>query len=1101
MKQKYLYSLLLLFGLLTSVSLFADNTTYYCDFETQEMRDRWTLNHTANQTIYNNLKNKWYIGEPGNNDQTGHYGLFISDDGVNAHYSVNECWVAAYDTVVLDHLSTADDYIITFDYCAQGNSASLNKDDNSADGIYLLWVPVGVKVNSIAAFNKIPTNYVDYIIRLQPKANIDYVGRTQTWKQCEAAIPNSLCDGQPHLLVFVWANTASTPQQPGAKIDNIAILDTRPCDAPENLTLDIQGTTSQLSWTGSSSEYEVSAYSYEEDKWYGPKSVTGNSTSFSNLPIGQTDFIVRAKCAEGLYSLKTSISKLVYYPDQMCVDYLNLDKATCYIGTGFSNTTTFNNYQKVQAVDYGPGNDESRHTIHFDKSERDLRSNGLLPTIPEGELASVRLGNVKGGNQTERIEFSFDVDTLNYPVLLLKYAPVLEAPTHKDTENPRFTLDIRIGNTSIGQCGQADFNSNNVRDTSYHNEIVLLPESKAQGWHLVPKDLAQANGGDVLWKEWTTVGVNLKDSEYHGKKLTIRLSTFDCAFTQHGAYAYFTLGCSDGKFKGMKCGAINPVFEAPDGFVYRWAYASSEKYREADGKIPEQYVLGHDQTYEAGMQDDSVYVFDCMFVQDSSCYFSLYASTLATQPIAIIDNNPAIKKSCQAGKYSVTFDGSKSWVQEIDHVKNDTAPSKLHHIDRFEWTVDGLPQGWYKWSDEQIPTFDFPKEGGDYKVNLRVTNGLCDSTITYNLHLDELKETRDTMTVFLCDDVRKTTGYTWSEKPDKVYFNYGLDSVILFNEVSSCDSILYLNLVEPVRIPVNKVSMPENLPFVYRGRSYTEDMIDTIPNEACDTTWVLNFVVYKNLEVEMPEVFQICGNEKALSLDFAITQGFSKGYAYSFADPTLPADTVDTIMLHGPHSIVIPFDPAPKPNIYEGTLKLVDSIPWWSVTLPFKLVVRYDAAIVEQKWNDVLYVLAPEYNGGYEFSAFQWYRNDTLLEGETRSYLYQPLHFDAEYFVMLTRAEDSVMMASCPIIPAERQQKTDYPTLIVPTSAKPAQQIPVYLSEPAKMWVFTTSGQIYAYYTLSEGASTITAPSQPGMYIVKMVDQQGQVTAQRLLVR
>lgn len=1100
MKQKYLYSLLLLFGLLTSVSLHADQN-YSCDFENKADRDRWVMNLTATDQIYSQLTNKWYIGAPGNNGQGGSHGLYVSDDnGATAHYTSNACWIIAYDTVMLDHLSTNDDYVLSFDYCGMGNVAS------GKDGIYLMWIPVedGMPANSISTFASIPSEYENYIITLQPKAGLDYLNGTQTWKTYIGTIKNSKCDGKPHLLAFVWANTAAQEQQPGGMIDNIMILDTRPCDEPKDLTLTIQGTTSTISWTGdATAEYEASAYSYETDTWYGPKAVTGTTTSFSNLPIGQTDFVVRTKCAEGLYSLKTSISKLVYYPDQMCVDYLNLDNAKCYTGTGFSSSDNFNNYVLGAPVDYGPASSSSRHTIHFDKNERDIHTKNMLPTIPEGELASVRLGNWEHDNQTERIEYSFDVDTLEHSVLLLKYAPVFENGTgHNDDIQPRFKLDVRIGNTSIGECGQADFNVN-----SAYKGGSLKPGAAEQGWHLVPAAETNLSSYDIVWKEWTTVGVNLKNPAYQGKKLTIRLTTYDCAQSAHSGYAYFTLSCSDGNFKGMKCGEINPVFEAPDGFVYRWALASSEQYREADGKIPEQYVLGHEQTFEAGLNDDNLYVVDCMFVQDSACYFSLYASTLATNPVAIIEDNPTIKKSCQAGKYSVTFDGSQSWVQEIDHLTNDTAPSRFRHIDRFEWTVEGsLPSGWYRWSDEKKPTFDFPSSGGNWEVKLTVTSGTCDSTITYNLHLDELKETRDTMTVFLCDDVRKTTGYTWEEKnkaigKDTLYHTYGLDSIKYYNEATSCDSFLYLNLVEPVRIPVNKVSMPENLPFVYRGRSYTVDMIDTIPNEACDTTWVLNFVVYKNLAVEMPEVFLICGNEKALSLDFAITQGFSKGYAYSFADPTLPADTVDTIMLHGPHSIVIPFDPTPKPNIYEGTLKLVDSIPWWSVTLPFKLVVRYDAAIVEQKWNDVLYVLAPEYNGGYEFSAFQWYRNDTLLEGETRSYLYQPLLFDAEYFVMLTRAEDSVMMASCPIIPAERQQKTDYPTLIVPTSAKPAQKIPVYLSEPAKMWVFTTSGQIYAYYTLSEGASTITAPSQPGMYIVKMIDQQGQVTAQRLLVR
>ena len=82
---------------------------YSCDFESAADRARWTLNPTANKNIYDNLTNKWYIGEPGNNDKNGAYGLFISDDnGLTAHYTDNGCWNFAYDTIALDHLTSGD---------------------------------------------------------------------------------------------------------------------------------------------------------------------------------------------------------------------------------------------------------------------------------------------------------------------------------------------------------------------------------------------------------------------------------------------------------------------------------------------------------------------------------------------------------------------------------------------------------------------------------------------------------------------------------------------------------------------------------------------------------------------------------------------------------------------------------------------------------------------------------------------------------------------------------------------------------------------------------------------------------------------------------
>lgn len=1085
---------IILFGLLALAAPIHAAQGYTCDFENETDRNRWVLNPTANSQIHNSLTNKWYVGAHGNNGKNGNYGLYISDDGgVNAHYTNEGCWTFAYDTLTLDKLTTAGDYTISFDYMGMGNIAS------AFDGIYLMWIPMTdpdtgkpISVMSIATSSgTIPPSYENYIIRLQPTAFIDYINGAATWRQCIATIPNSLCDGTPHYLAFVWANGAKMAQQPGAKIDNIEITDSRSCDMPTNLAMTIQGTTTTLSWQGTATEYEVTAYSYETDQWFGPKVVTGTSTTFANLPIGQTDFIVRSKCADDLYSLKVILSKLVYYPDQMCVDYLNLDNASCYINKTTPNSTiTFNDFEKVSPVDAGPAQMESRHTIHFDKNETEPRTGGLAKTIPDGELASIRLGNWDNGNEAERIEFSFEVDTLDYPVLLLKYMPMLEAPGHEDGENPRFKLDILINGKTIGRCGQADFNCNDVynKDTK-----TLLPGAAEQGWHLTPATVAQLQM-DVVWKDWTTVGVNLKNPAYHGKKLTARLTTHDCTFSAHCGYAYFTLGCSDGKLKGMKCGEINPVFEAPDGFNYRWMYASSEKYRAADGSVPEQYVLGREQIYEAGMQDDSVYVVDCIFVQDSTCYFSLYASTLATNPVAVM-SEPVIQKNCQENKYTITFDASQSWVQEIDHVINDTLVSQIYKIDRYEWNIDGMPSGYTSWSDEVKPTFEFPREGGDFTVSLRTSCGTCDSVVYYQLHLDSVGPTRDTVTVVLCDPIKKE-GFVWSERPDTVYKDYGLDSVNLYSETTSCDSIIYLHLVEPVRVYEDKMVLPEDLPYYHRGREYTQTMVDTIPISAdnCDTTWVFNFEVYESLLASMPNAaYTICEDENMFTLVYDVNRGRSLRYSYSFDNDTLPSLIKEPeLQTKGHYEIPIVVGDL-YPNVYEGQLILEDSIPKWNLTIPFTLTVQYDSDVITQRWNDVLAVKNDSCNGGYVFESVQWYVNGMPIEGATTFNYYtgdsaEPeLRFGEEYTALLLR-EDGVKLFTCPFIPEKVPASVmETPVLVdLPAVVTPTQQIPI-----------SGSGVAYWYDMLGRkhqmelfDNSAISVPEQQGCYVLLLQTKQ-----------
>lgn len=1070
---------------------------YACDFETEEARNRWVINPVANPGILQNLTNKWYIGQPGQNGKNGHFGLFISDNnGESAHYTNNGCWVFAYDTLTLDQKS--GDYTMYFDYCAMGNMAS------NFDGLYLFWIPFTdpdtgqpVRIGSIATSSgEIPSAYENYVIPLQPTANLDCLNGSSTWRQCVVNIPSSKCDGTPHYLAFVWANGSHQAQQPGAMIDNIHIADSRPCDAPTNLKVDPQGQAVILTWKGTSTEYEVTAYSYETNSWAGPKIVTDTTTQFTNLPIGQTDFIVRAKCDDELYSLKTIVSKLIYYPDQMCVDYLNLNNAVCYIDNSQpDNTITFNDFRQVPAVDFGPSQMKSRHTVHFDRNETEPRTGGMAKTVPTGELASVRLGNWEADDHAERIEFSFDVDTIKYPVLLLKYLPILEAPGHDDHENPRFKLDILIGGQSIGRCGMADFNAN---DVLVNKNGAVKPEYAAQGWHKTPKAISQTSD-DVVWKEWTTVGVNLRKPEYQGKKLTARLTTHDCTFSVHSGYAYFTLGCSDGKLKGMKCGEINPVFEAPDGFEYRWMYAYNERYRRPDGSIPEQYVEGRGQTYNAGMHDDSLYVVDCMFVQDSTCFFSLYASTLATNPIAKM-YKPRIVKNCRDDKYTVSFDASPSWVQEIDHVTGDTSVSESFHIEHYEWNVEGLTSG--NWSDEVKPTFTFPSSGGDYRVSLRATCGTCDSTIYYNLHLDPLGATRDTVTVVLCDDVRKGEGYKWAEKPDTAYHELGLDSIVLFNMLSSCDSIIYLNLVEPLRIYEDTMLLPESLPFTYHGRTYgtdTKTMVDTVPSLTnCDSTWVLNLEIYESLIASMPnQAYVLCEGDPVLSVIYDITRGRSLRASYTFSDPALADTLINGMQKKGHYQVDLPLDDL-YPNVYQGTLLLVDSMPEFSVTIPFTVTMNYSKDVITQRWNDVLAIRNAEYNGGYEFDSVQWYVSGQPIEGAIDFNYYtgldNQLQFGKEYTALLTR-KDGVKLFTCPFIPqqvpAEYADMPKLGSLVVPSAQMPVK------GEGTAYW-YDMLGRMH--HSDQYDNSYITAPASVGFYLLVLQSKDAR-TIHQVMVR
>ena len=517
----------------------AASVKYSCDFEDATIRNRWVLNRTANQNVYNQLANKWYLGEPGNSTPDGHYGLYISDDnGLNAHYSNSPCWVAAYDTLTLEYKSSGS-YTLTFDYCATGNRAS------AFDGLHVLWIPVtkengdSIKVMSLANVSgQVPLMYSEYV--LSHVGDAEYIYGTALWQQCVITISGRACNGKPHYLAFVWANENIAAKQPGAKIDNIQIYDSAPCEAPTDLTIQRQGHNVQLDWNGTAAEYEVSVYSGTTDTWIDTRIETGTSASFTNIPAGQTSFSVRALCEGGLYGLKALVSRFIYYPEQMCVDFLDLNGARCYVNNSpVSNTLVFNDFRQVSPLDYGPASASSRHTLHFDPYETEPRTGNVVSVVPDGEFASVRLGNWSGGSEAERIEFDFVGDTINYPVLVFKYLPFIEEPAHEATANPRIQVDVLANGQSLGPDYQLDINGTDIFD----NQTLTL-EAIGKGWHITGSTEAQTFG-NIIWKEWTTAAFDLRNLLLHGQELTLRVTSFDCIHGGHCGYVYFTIGGSD----------------------------------------------------------------------------------------------------------------------------------------------------------------------------------------------------------------------------------------------------------------------------------------------------------------------------------------------------------------------------------------------------------------------------------------------------------------------------------------------------------------------------------------------------------------------------
>ena len=285
-----------------------------------------------------------------------------------------------------------------------------------------------------------------------------------------------------------------------------------------------------------------------------------------------------------------------------CVDPTNFyaSYTSCFYGT-YGNPTANQGF-----IDYGYASPLSRHTVHYDLNETDPRTQNLLHTVPEGTAATVRLGNWTfnpSAPEAEQLVYGINVDTLEYDLLILRYAAVLQDPRHAASDQPRFSLEILDENMQLIDplCGKADFIAN-----------------YQMGWNLV------ASTG-VLWKDWTTVGIDL--SPYAGRTIFVRLTTRDCGEGSHFGYAYFTLNCLRKNITTSGCGVISEnELTAPSGFNYRW-YTSDN---------PDD-TISSNQTIVVPTNNNVYYFCNLSFVDNPTCSFTMSAFAGTRYPLSLFD--------------------------------------------------------------------------------------------------------------------------------------------------------------------------------------------------------------------------------------------------------------------------------------------------------------------------------------------------------------------------------------------------------------------------------------------------------------------------------
>ncbi|MCQ2332981.1 MAG: hypothetical protein MJZ88_00005 [Paludibacteraceae bacterium] len=1029
--MKYtLKSLFFICGAMVASLLSAQTDTvanFECDFENTIQNAQWHF-PTTDATPH-----QWTIGQAVNNG--GLQSMYVTTKGHDTACYVNkDAIVYAYIDITLE--KSSEKFILSFDWMGVGYAP------NKTDGIYVFWVPDNDDLGRPITFadqnnSSIPDILAPYALELNPALGDNALRGKASW---QAWISNNssqsdsrLRGGQHRRLVFAWRSTTDGPVNPGACIDNINIVDGRACAAPSKLVVTTAGEDSLiLNWKGEGSAlYEVGCYSYEKKEWKTLR-VDTNYYVFQNIPEGFTDFYVRSVCYDEnvqreYYSAKSQDSRFIYYPGNHCIDYITMTDDNCFTNTEDTKVSAVHDIDKVKWQQGMVTTDDpktSRHTLCTSKVEIDPNTTNttdgaMLKMVPDGELASVRLGNWNTGGEAERVEFDFHVDVNVNPILVMKYAVVLQHPGESCIPNPGFRLRVlkKAGKKAIGnRCAMADFDYKAAAD---------------KDWHM---SYPGGSSTDVRWKDWTTVGINL--SEYDGEDLIIQLTTYDCGGGGHYGYAYFTLGCAKDNLDGQNCdGKPSTEFSAPAGFNYRWYRKNDPTHTMAtswDG------TPGNQQKFKIDSLDQNIYCVDVIFPEDSTCYFTLEACSQPHYPVA--DFN--VKYTPHDCKNHITITNNA----HVEDKNLKTQQIVTSPVDSYKWdfgSIMGISDIAVGKSVEVL----LPDSGGQFPITLSAVTGNCEDVRTITV---DIPAVAPQLTV---EDVIILKGESY-----------------MFNDTLRSTDGVYVN---------SKLN--------YQG---------------CDSVSQLILTVHENLSAKFDEYLTLCADAPYWELPYQLS-GMRKGATYSLSWPfNTEMPTIVREPIPANDVMVLPMPKQMYPDVYKALITFHDSLTGTDPKIQdfvdtLTLHILYPDSVMTIRWNEVLAVRNASYNGGFEFTGYQWYKNGQPITGANESYYIEESGLDrtATYCVLLTRA-DSMSIFTCPF---------DFNPSTGIDDVYGSAFIPSFVSRNS---TFSVAGCGMATWVDMLGTvvrkqsfiESIQTPAIAGMYILYLQDERGNTQVARIIV-
>ena len=244
----------------------------------------------------------------------------------------------------------------------------------------------------------------------------------------------------------------------------------------------------------------------------------------------------------------------------------------------------------------------------------------------------------------------------------------------------------------------------------------------------------------------------------------------------------------------------------------------------------------------------------------------------------------------------------------------------------------------------------------------------------------------------------------------------------------------------------------------------------------------------------------ICSTEGKFNAYYTLkSQGTITGAEIKFGASELSQGFKDDNLIYKTTYFEIPLPASVTPAKTYSARIIVHGI-CSNDTITFNFIVNYSAEkVLAQRWNDVLGVKNAAENGGFNFTGFQWYKNDAVMLNETKSYIYlngAVFNNTDTYYVKLTTST-GLELCTCK---KKLQDKTadennwsfKKEINIESTFAKVSSQISIDVPNAGVAYFRDLTGKIYTSSNIYESKNFVTVPNKTGIYLMDVQLNNGQ---------